>query len=86
MRYYFQNLALIFFVSRRMNGLLQKILKCVQDRHSTLQKPDELPISSLQQMDAVENIDDNGYSNIVSNNNFALINSFNKYKYIINFN
>ncbi|XP_029680027.1 uncharacterized protein LOC115245722 isoform X2 [Formica exsecta] len=59
---------------KRMNGLLQKILKCVQDRHSTPQKPAELPISSLQQMDAFENIDDNGYSNVV--NYFQYIGSF----------
>ncbi|XP_029675169.1 uncharacterized protein LOC115242776 [Formica exsecta] len=50
---------------KRMNGLLQKILKCIQDRHFVSQKPAELPISSIQQMDAFENIDDNDYSDVV---------------------
>lgn len=49
-----------------MNGLLEKILKCVQNRNSIAQKPAILPISTLDQMDAFQNIDDNGYSDVVS--------------------
>ncbi|GAB1867451.1 DUF4806 domain-containing protein [Camponotus japonicus] len=59
---------------KRMNGLLEKILKCVQNRNSIAQKPAILPISTLDQMDAFQNIDDNGYSDVV--NYFQYIGGF----------
>lgn len=49
-----------------MNTNLEKILKCVQDRHRALRKPAIFPIASLQDMDAFERIDEDGYSNAVS--------------------
>ncbi|XP_070169939.1 uncharacterized protein [Polyergus mexicanus] len=52
----------------KMNGLLRKILKYVQDRHYVSQKPAKLPISSLQhglKTDGFENFDDDGYSDVV---------------------
>lgn len=41
-------------------------MKCLQDRHSIPRKPAILPVSSLQEMDAFENISDEDYSDVVS--------------------
>jgi len=49
-----------------MNGVLDKILKYVQDRQTCMQKPASLPITSLAQMDAFENMSEDEYSDIVS--------------------
>ncbi|XP_025154662.1 uncharacterized protein LOC112588563 [Harpegnathos saltator] len=51
---------------KKSHGLLQKILKCVQDRHSAPQKPAVLPISTLQQMDEFENLTEEDYSDVVN--------------------
>ncbi|KAL6253725.1 hypothetical protein P5V15_015540 [Pogonomyrmex californicus] len=51
--------------NRKMNGVLQKILKCVQDRQTFTQKPVCLPITSLAQMDAFEDIDEDNYSEVI---------------------
>ncbi|XP_070167957.1 uncharacterized protein [Polyergus mexicanus] len=55
---------------KRINGLLKNIFKCVQhlksdNRRRAPTKPAILPISSLEEMDIFEDIDDDGYSEIV---------------------
>ncbi|XP_070156512.1 uncharacterized protein [Polyergus mexicanus] len=49
---------------KRMNTLLEKLLKCVQHRHNPSHKPAILPISSLTEMDIFERIDEEGYSDV----------------------
>lgn len=49
-----------------MNTLLQSILKCVQDHRGVPRKPKVLPVSSVEEMDAFENMDENRYSDVVS--------------------
>ncbi|XP_050452163.1 uncharacterized protein LOC126851866 [Cataglyphis hispanica] len=43
---------------KRMNTLLEKVLKCVKNHRSVPRKPAVLPISSLRDMDDFENIDE----------------------------
>ncbi|EFN78043.1 hypothetical protein EAI_04506 [Harpegnathos saltator] len=45
----------------------QKILKCVQERHSVPRKPHGLPITTLQEIDAFENQDEQYYSEALQN-------------------
>lgn len=52
-----------------MNNLLEKIFKCVQDRHRSPQKPTVLPITSLMDMDRFERIDGENYNDVVSKTN-----------------
>lgn len=54
------------FIYRRMNSILDKIWKCVQDRRHAPQKPAIFPIASLGVMDAFERIEEDKYSNTVS--------------------
>lgn len=49
-----------------MNSNLEKILRCVQDRHRAPRKPAIFPIASLSDMDAFEQIEEEEYSNAVS--------------------
>lgn len=49
-----------------MNTLLENILKCVRNRRDQPGKPACIPISSVEEMDAFENIDQNDYSDVVS--------------------
>lgn len=52
-----------------MNDLLQNILKCVQnnnDRDRVPRKPACLPISSVDEMDAFQIMDDDDYHKVVS--------------------
>lgn len=67
-----------------MNTLLEKILKCVQDRRHPTQKPDILPIASLTEMDRFERIDEEDYSDVVSKTKkvYALYNIYITYIYI----
>ncbi|XP_036146328.1 uncharacterized protein LOC118646786 [Monomorium pharaonis] len=60
---------------KRMNSILEKVLKCVQDSQTYIQKPNSLPITSLAQMDAFENLNENDYSNVVKY--FSYIGGFN---------
>nr|XP_012214534.1 PREDICTED: uncharacterized protein LOC105667362 [Linepithema humile] len=63
---------------KRMNGLLHNLLKCVQsnnDRDRVPRKPACLPISSVIEMDAFEDIDDNDFREVV--NYFKYIGGFN---------
>ncbi|XP_070169517.1 uncharacterized protein [Polyergus mexicanus] len=60
---------------KRMNTLLEKLLKCVQHRHHPSHKPAILPISSLTEMDIFERIDEKGYSDVV--NYLSYIGGFN---------
>lgn len=56
-------------ISRRMNTILEKILKCVQkqtDRSRVPRKPAILPTSTLEDMDAFERIDDDNFLQVVS--------------------
>ncbi|XP_070170698.1 uncharacterized protein [Polyergus mexicanus] len=55
---------------KRMNTLLEKVLKCVQHRHQPTHKPAILPISSATQMDTFERIDEEGYSDVVNYLNY----------------
>lgn len=48
-----------------MNTLLQSILKCVQIRNRPSRKPTIFPITSLEEMDNFENIDEDAYSDVV---------------------
>lgn len=52
-----------------MSDLLQRVLTIVQNRNRATCKPENFPISSLEEMDQFENIDDNAYSAVVSNKN-----------------
>ncbi|XP_011859031.1 PREDICTED: uncharacterized protein LOC105556544, partial [Vollenhovia emeryi] len=70
----FANTNFVFYY-RRINTLLQSILKCVQDNRGVQRKPAILPISSLAEMDDFENIDDNGFTEVV--NYFNYIGGFN---------
>lgn len=54
------------FFYRRMNTLLDDILKCVRNRRDQPRKPACIPISSVEEMDAFENINQNDYSDVVS--------------------
>lgn len=52
-----------------MNDLLQNVLRCVQsnnDRDRIPRKPACLPISSVDEMDAFEAINDDDYREVVS--------------------
>jgi len=49
-----------------MNGLLDKVLKCVQDHQICMQKPASLPVTSLAQMDAFENMNEDEYSDVIN--------------------
>ncbi|XP_067215271.1 uncharacterized protein [Linepithema humile] len=60
---------------KKIHTLCENILKGVQDKQRVSGKPDILPISSLTEMDAFEDIDDNDYSNVV--NYFRYIGGFN---------
>lgn len=57
-----------------MNGTLEKIMKFVQTSQSASRKPTNFPISTLADMEKFEDIDDEEYSNAVSDNknNFLL--------------
>lgn len=55
-----------------MNELLEKIYKCVQIRHCTQHKPTALPISSIEEMEVFEQIDDNEYLNVVNKKKSSL--------------
>lgn len=56
-----------------MNGILEKILKyTIQDHQTYTQKPASLPITSLAQMDALENLNENDYSDVVSRKKFFM--------------
>lgn len=48
-----------------MNTLLQSILKCVQDHRGVPRKP-KIPVSSVEEIDTFENIDENRYSDVIS--------------------
>lgn len=54
-----------YFICRRINSNLEKVLRCVQDRHRAPQKPAIFPIA-LADMDAFERFDEDEYSNAVS--------------------
>ncbi|KMQ86821.1 hypothetical protein RF55_14099 [Lasius niger] len=49
---------------KRMNTLVENVLKCVKDRRSVPRKPAVLPISSLAEMNDFENIDENCYTDV----------------------
>jgi len=55
-----------FLLYSRTNTLLEDVLKSIQDHRGVPQKPAVLPISSLAEMNDFENIDENRYTNIVS--------------------
>lgn len=57
-----------------MNTLLEKVLKCVKDHRSVPRKPAVLPISSLAEMDDFENIDEDRYTDVVSEKSLVNIN------------
>lgn len=62
-------MLLLYFIYRRMNGLLHNVLRCVQsnnDRDRVPRKPACLPISSVVEMDAFQAIDDDDYREVVS--------------------
>ncbi|KAM0735059.1 hypothetical protein ACS0PU_011172 [Formica fusca] len=60
---------------KRVNSTVDKILRCVQDRHRAPRKPAIFPIASLPDMDAFEGIGEDGYSNAV--NYFRYIGGYN---------
>lgn len=63
---------------KRMNNLLQNVLRCVQnnnDRDRVPRKPVCLPISSVDEMDAFEAISDDDYREVI--NFFKYIGGFN---------
>jgi len=55
-----------FLLYSRTNTLLEDVLKSIQDHRGVPQKPAILPISSLTEMNDFENIDENRYTNVVS--------------------
>ncbi|XP_025156333.1 uncharacterized protein LOC105189628 isoform X1 [Harpegnathos saltator] len=59
-----ERLANLELEVKKMNGTLMKILKCAQDRYSAVEIPQGLPISTLEQIDAFENQDDERYSQV----------------------
>lgn len=59
-------ILILHFIHRRMNTLLEKVLKSVKDHRSVPRKPAILPISSLTEMDDFENIDEDRYTDVVS--------------------
>lgn len=49
-----------------MYSLMLKILNCVQTRNRVPKKPANLPIKSLAEMATFENIDEDTYTEVVS--------------------
>lgn len=49
-----------------MNTLVENVLKCVKDRRNVPRKSAVLPISSLAEMNDFGNIDENRYTDVVS--------------------
>jgi len=63
------SLCIFSFIHRRTNTLLKSILKCVQDYRGVPRKPAVLPLSSVEEMDELENADENCYTDVVSEKN-----------------
>ena len=61
-----------------MNTLLMSIQKSIQATHNAGQptKPAVLPLSSVQEVDCFEDIDDDTYSKVVSENEIILLFTF----------
>lgn len=56
-----------------MSDLLQRVLTIVQGRNRATCKPENFPISSLEEMDQFENIDDNAYAAVVSKKKLKIV-------------
>ncbi|CAL7941399.1 unnamed protein product [Xylocopa violacea] len=51
---------------KKMNSFLEKICECIQDRHKMPQKPARLPISSMEEMNAFETVNEENYLAVVN--------------------
>ena len=62
---------------RRMNTLLESVLQCVQPtRNGPPSKPAVIPLSSPEEVDCFETIDDETYSNVVSESEIMILFTF----------
>jgi hypothetical protein len=61
------------FTYRRTSAVLQNILQCVQTHRGVSQKPAILPVSSVEQMEEFENIEENRYTDVVSKKNIRIL-------------
>ena len=60
-----------------MNTLLESVLQCVRPTHNgPPRKPAVIPLSSLEEADCFEDIDDETYSKVVSENEIMLLFTF----------
>ena len=73
----YDNIQCIANFARQTSTLIPNILQCVQRTHNgPPQKPAVIPLSSPEEVNCFETIDDESYSNVVRENEIMLLFTF----------